>query len=144
MAVRESETKQKLDALLSDFKHFENDMREGTRQRREQDEQRIDALKVQISALEKMLNAEVLRRQEMNKSIQAWIEEQLEAQEERLHAQLKLEMEKVCVTLLCVALIALSLSISRGMASLSFRSSLSPLKFALSLLSSLPFSLFGF
>ena len=89
MAVKQSETKMKLDELIANFSHFENEMKEGTRQRREKDVQRIDELNVKIDALEKVLTAEVLRRREMNKSIQSWIQHHLEAQEERLHAQMK-------------------------------------------------------
>ena len=72
-----SATKQKLDGLLSEFSEFENIMKEGTRQRREQDEQKLQALKVEMGQIEKTLNSEVKRRVEMNKSLQAWCEAQI-------------------------------------------------------------------
>ena len=65
-----SATKQKLDGLLNEFSEFENIMKEGTRQRREQDEQKLLALKVEMGQIEKTLNSEVKRRVEMNKSLQ--------------------------------------------------------------------------
>lgn len=52
-------------------------MRIGTRQRREKDEHRVAELRVEMGAMEKSLTAEIKRRVEMNKSIQAWCEQEI-------------------------------------------------------------------
>ena len=87
-----SATKQKLDGLLNEFSEFENIMKEGTRQRREQDEQKLLALKVEMGQIEKTLNSEVKRRVEMNKSLQAWCEVQIFDFHSKLEARV---LEKV-------------------------------------------------
>mmetsp|Transcript_18029 Transcript_18029/g.36118 ORF Transcript_18029/g.36118 Transcript_18029/m.36118 type:complete len:263 (-) Transcript_18029:74-862(-) len=70
-------TKAKLDAVIGTFQSFDTTMRIGTRQRREKDEHRVAELRVTMGEMEKTLGAEVKRRVEMNKSVQAWCEQQI-------------------------------------------------------------------
>ena len=70
-------TKAKLEAVIGTFQSFDTSMRIGTRQRREKDEHRVAELRVEMGKMEKSLTAEIRRRIEMNKSIQAWCEQQI-------------------------------------------------------------------
>ena len=90
-----SATKAKLTSLLSDFNNFEDVMKAGTRQRREQDEQKLQELKVEMGRIEKTLNSEVKRRVEMNKGLQAWCEEQITTFHKRLESHMELRFEKL-------------------------------------------------
>lgn len=92
MAVANA-TRKKLDGLLNEFSEFENIMKEGTRQRREQDEQKLLALKVEMGVIEKTLSSEVKRRVEMNKSLQAWCEVQIVDFHKRVEARLEEKIE---------------------------------------------------
>lgn len=92
-----SATKQKLTGLLNGFNHFEDVMKEGTRQRREQDEQRLQALKVEMGRIEKTLNSEVKRRVEMNKGLQSWCEKQITSFHQRLESRMTEKFEQLQV-----------------------------------------------
>ena len=104
-----SATKQKLDGLLGEFAEFENVMKEGTRQRREQDEQKLQALKVEMGQIKKTLNSEVKRRVEMNKSLQAWCEVQIFDFHKKLEARVeeKIEVLQAQIDALVVRIIEL-------------------------------------
>ncbi|GMH69251.1 hypothetical protein TrVE_jg8489 [Triparma verrucosa] len=78
-ALPGTSTKAKLEAVIGTFQEFDTTMRIGTRQRREKDEHRVAELRVEMGKMEKSLGAEVKRRVEMNKSIQAWCEQQIAA-----------------------------------------------------------------
>mmetsp|Transcript_5254 Transcript_5254/g.10492 ORF Transcript_5254/g.10492 Transcript_5254/m.10492 type:complete len:259 (+) Transcript_5254:52-828(+) len=102
----QTSTKAKLDAVIGTFQEFDTTMRIGTRQRREKDEHRVAELRVEMGKMEKSLTAEVKRRIEMNKSIQAWCEQQIvdmkvqfeEAIEERtvkIHERLEVLAERI-------------------------------------------------
>ena len=92
-----SATKQKMKGLLNDFNQFEDVMKEGTRQRREQDEQKLQVLKIEMGRIEKTLNSEVKRRVEMNKGLQAWCEKQIVSFHERLEARMTEKFEQLQV-----------------------------------------------
>ena len=70
-------TKDKLKKVIGTFEQFDTTMRIGTRQRREKDEHRVAELRVEMGIMEKSLTAEIKRRVEMNKSIQAWCEQEI-------------------------------------------------------------------
>eukprot|EP01041_Mallomonas_annulata_P010079 gene10079-21004_t len=70
-------TKDKLASIVHGFDSFDSEMKVGTRQRREKDEYKIAELKNEMKRLDVDLVAEIKRRTEMNKSTQAWFEEQL-------------------------------------------------------------------
>jgi hypothetical protein len=73
-----SNTKARLSNILESFQSFDTDMKIGTRQRREKDEQRIGHLTQELARMEKTLNVEITRRIELNKSMQAWAETEIE------------------------------------------------------------------
>ena len=64
---------------MDTFKSFDIDMKVGTRQRRENDEFKIFKMKQQLAGLESNLHAEVKYRQEMNKSVQNWMSDEVNA-----------------------------------------------------------------
>ncbi|KAF0684981.1 Aste57867_23010 [Aphanomyces stellatus] len=66
-----TQTKTKLNKMMNAFASFDDNMRIGTRQRRERDEHRLAEMRAEMTRLEKALNAEIKRRFEMNKSLQA-------------------------------------------------------------------------
>lgn len=82
-------TKERLATVASSFDTFDQEMRIGTRQRREKDEFRIAELKTEMTRLDGDLVAEIKRRKEMNKSTQVWFEEQLVILDTNFHATLK-------------------------------------------------------
>lgn len=70
-------TKERLTSIVQGFDSFDSEMKIGTRQRRERDEFKIAELKAEMKRLDEELTSEIKRRTEMNKSTQAWFEEQL-------------------------------------------------------------------
>lgn len=70
-------TKERLSSVVQGFDSFDAEMKIGTRQRRERDEFKIAELKSEMKRLDEELTSEIKRRTEMNKSMQAWFEEQL-------------------------------------------------------------------
>lgn len=70
-------TKERLSSIVQGFDSFDSEMKIGTRQRREKDEFKIAELKAEMKRLDEELTSEIKRRTEMNKSTQAWFEEQL-------------------------------------------------------------------
>lgn len=70
-------TKDRLASIVQGFDSFDSEMKIGTRQRRERDEFKIAELKNEMRRLDEELTTEIKRRSEMNKSTQAWFEEQL-------------------------------------------------------------------
>ena len=75
---RSATTKNRISQVMDTFASFDTDMKVGTRQRREQDEFRIFKMKEQLGVLEKNLAAEIKYRQEMNKSIKSWAQEEID------------------------------------------------------------------
>jgi hypothetical protein len=87
-------TKQRLAAIVQGFDEFDVEMKTGTRQRREKDEFKIAELKTEIKRLDEALVIEIKRRTEMNKSTQAWFEEQLSVVNKNFHDALEERDEK--------------------------------------------------
>jgi hypothetical protein len=58
-------------------------------QRREKDEHRVAELRVEMGKMEKSLTAEIKRRIEMNKSIQAWCEQQIVMMQEKFEVAIE-------------------------------------------------------
>ena len=90
-----SRTKNRLDAIMGEFQTFDTQMRVGTRQRRERDEHRLAELQQDMAQVEKALDAEIKRRAEMNKSIQAWMEANVDAMCERFLEALETHLVRV-------------------------------------------------
>ena len=90
-----SQTKNRLDAIMGEFQAFDTQMRVGTRQRRERDEHRLSQLQQDMAQVEKALDAEIKRRAEMNKSIQAWMEANVDAMCERFMEALETHLIRV-------------------------------------------------
>ncbi|GMI26592.1 hypothetical protein TeGR_g6779 [Tetraparma gracilis] len=88
-------TKAKLEAVIGTFQEFDTTMRIGTRQRREKDEHRVAELRVEMGKMEKSLTAEVKRRIEMNKSVQAWCEQQIVMMHAKFEKQIEERSEKI-------------------------------------------------
>jgi hypothetical protein len=88
-------TKNRLNAIMGEFEAFDKEMRVGTRQRRERDEQRLAQLRSDMSRVEQALNAEIKCRAEMNKSIQAWMEANVDAMCERFMEALEGHLVRV-------------------------------------------------
>ena len=86
---RGAHNEERLATVASSFDTFDQEMRIGTRQRREKDEFRIAELKTEMTRLDGDLVAEIKRRKEMNKSTQVWFEEQLVMLDTNFHATLK-------------------------------------------------------
>jgi len=81
---------------MSTFDEFDSDMRVATMKRRDMDELKIFKMKEQLGSLERDLNAEIKYRQEMTKSVQSWILEEIgklaeHCQAARLERQSRLE-----------------------------------------------------
>lgn len=90
-------TKQKLNKLMSDFISFDDNMKIGTRQRREKDEHRLAEMHAEMNQLNLELQGETRRRIEMNKSIEAYCEKHIErisVEFKDLIARRKLEVEQ--------------------------------------------------
>lgn len=72
-----SATKDMLKDIMGQFAQFDTEMKIGTRQRREEDENRIALAQKKMADLEQTLKSETKRRQEMNKSIQSWMDDEV-------------------------------------------------------------------
>lgn len=72
-----SATKDMLKGIMGQFAQFDTEMKIGTRQRREEDENRIAKAQRKMAELEQTLKSETKRRQEMNKSIQSWMDDEV-------------------------------------------------------------------
>lgn len=75
---RSHTTRRRIEEVMDTFKSFDTDMKIGTRQRREKDEFKLHSMREQLALLDKNLAAEVKYRQEMTKSIQSWVYEEIE------------------------------------------------------------------
>ena len=64
-------------------------MKDATRQRREKDEHVLVKLRNKMAELEKSLLQEIKRREETSKSLQSYVEENMQALEARLLAALQ-------------------------------------------------------
>lgn len=87
--VKGPTTKDKLSVIAKGFQTFDNDMKIGTRQRKEKEEHRIAGLKNEMKKLDTELIAEIKRRTEMNKSLQMWFEQNLLAANNTFHNTLE-------------------------------------------------------
>lgn len=76
-AQKSSATKDMLKGIMGQFAQFDTEMKIGTRQRREEDENRIAQAQKNMAELEQTLKSETKRRQEMNKSIQSWMDDEV-------------------------------------------------------------------
>ncbi|EQC32361.1 hypothetical protein SDRG_10108 [Saprolegnia diclina VS20] len=90
-----TQTKIKLNKMMNAFASFDDNMRIGTRQRRERDEHRLAEMRAEMTRLEKALNAEIKRRFEMNKSLQALCDESVANMTSRFESLLADSMDKV-------------------------------------------------
>ena len=79
-----TQTKQKLTKLMNDFNSFDDNMKIGTRQRREKDEHRLAEMRKEMIRLEQALTAEVKRRLEMNKSLQSYCDDEVAKIQEQI------------------------------------------------------------
>ena len=82
-------TKERLSSIVSGFDDFNNEMKIGTRLRREKDEYRIDELKTEMKRLDADMITEIKRRTEMNKSTQIWFEQQMSTLHKGIHETLE-------------------------------------------------------
>ncbi|CAK4118102.1 unnamed protein product [Aphanomyces euteiches] len=98
-----TQTKTKLDKMMNAFASFDDNMRIGTRQRRERDEHRLAEMRAEMTRLEKALNAEIKRRFEMNKSLQAMCEDTVATMTNKFDALLADWMTKVDARLAALA-----------------------------------------
>ncbi|KAG9402267.1 hypothetical protein AC1031_006894 [Aphanomyces cochlioides] len=98
-----TQTKTKLDKMMNAFASFDDNMRIGTRQRRERDEHRLAEMRAEMTRLEKALNAEIKRRFEMNKSLQAMCEDTVATMTNKFDALLADWMAKVDARLAALA-----------------------------------------
>ncbi|OQR87478.1 SF-assemblin [Achlya hypogyna] len=90
-----TQTKIKLNKMMNAFASFDDNMRIGTRQRRERDEHRLAEMRAEMTRLEKALNAEIKRRFEMNKSLQALCDDSVTLMTTRFEGLLADSMAKV-------------------------------------------------
>ncbi|ETV83275.1 hypothetical protein H257_04040 [Aphanomyces astaci] len=90
-----TQTKTKLNKMMNAFASFDDNMRIGTRQRRERDEHRLAEMRADMTRLEKALNAETKRRFEMNKSLQALCDDSVAAMSAKFDGVLADWMAKV-------------------------------------------------